>query len=187
MGFEDLGNKCWRLISPPVPSLHGFRVACLPSQFPPPLLPPSPPPSWAATRIPSSKHTVRRAGSLTLSSSWTRAHTRRRTVSRWSSRCSSKGAFPLIPCQVKGKIKCVHHSVMRVCVFVFPSPPASFSILFPPFIDDTFFSPLSCFPGFSLSFPLPVPICPFSFSCLLFFFSLPVYAHRCRCCAVKRW
>lgn len=82
-----------------------------------------------------------------------------------------------------------HHSVVRVCLCLSPPHPLP-RIIFhlvspPPFIDDTFFSPLSCFPGFSLSSSLPVPVCPFSFSCLLFFF-LPVYAHRCRCCAVKK-
>lgn len=141
-----------------------------------------PPPPRAATRTPSSKHSEAcRAHSLSVA----RGDTRARAHTRRAPRCSSKGAFPPIPCQVNAKLNVSCHccvlfrlptTVLRITVpSCFRHPP---STLF--FQNDTFFSPSVLFPWFLALIPAPCThLSIFILSCFLP--PTPVHAHRCIC------
>lgn len=154
MGLETFGEVIKVHISAPVPS---SQPCSLTRSLP-----------WAATRTPSSKHTVWRAGSLTLHSLWRHTQTQSHTGAKHP-RCSGKRACLLIPSQVNVKISLLSFSCIIIHLV---------SLLW--LSDHTFLFRLSCFPGFSCSFS--VSICPFSF--FLCFFS-SVYAHHCMRCVIR--
>lgn len=123
------------------------------------------------------QNTARRAA---LTHSQWLVETRARTHTRRAPRCSSKGAFPPIPCQVNAKLNVSCHccvlfrlptTVLRITVpSCFRHPP---STLF--FQNDTFFSPSVLFPWFLALIPAPCThLSIFILSCFL-----PPYPRAC--------
>lgn len=154
MRFKTFGKVINKLISSCIPSSWlCCTLTCL-------LAP------WTATRTPSSKHTVRHAGSLTPCSS---------VVSHWSqhSKCSSKKRSPLIPCQVRQ----IQISVILLFLHHYPS-------CFPFYVACYVISLISLAslvhflsPPFTLSVSICLPVCVFNFPLM--------YALEYMCCAIR--